>query len=124
MSDEVVFYHNPQSRAQIAHWMLEEAGAPYKTVLIDFAKGENRTPQFLAINPMGKLPTIVHRGVVVTETAAIIAYLADSFPAAGLAPPVGDPLRGARLLPLAVLRCRLHGARLAGQDDEPPTRGT
>ena len=52
-------------------------------------------PSFLAINPMGKLPTIVHRGVVVTETAAIIAYLADAFPTAGLAPPVGDPLRGA-----------------------------
>lgn len=88
MSDEIVFYHNPQSRAQMAHWMLEEAGAPYKTVLIDFAKGENRTPEFLAINPMGKLPTIVHRGVVVTETAAIIAYVADAFPASGLAPPV------------------------------------
>lgn len=95
MTEEIVFYHNPQSRAQMAHWMLEEAGAPYKTVLIDFAKGENRTPSFLAINPMGKLPTIVHRGVVVTETAAIIAYLADAFPTAGLAPPVGDPLRGA-----------------------------
>lgn len=95
MTEEIVFYHNPQSRAQMAHWMLEEAGAPYKTVLIDFAKGENRTPSFLAINPMGKLPTILHRGVVVTETAAIIAYLADAFPTAGLAPPVGDPLRGA-----------------------------
>ena len=85
MTEEIVFYHNPQSRSQMAHWMLEETGAPYKTVLIDFAKGENRTPQFLAINPMGKLPTIVHRGVVVTETAAIIAYIADAFPAAGLA---------------------------------------
>jgi glutathione S-transferase len=94
MSDEIVFYHNPQSRAQMAHWMLEEAGAPYRIVPIDFAKGENRTPAFLAINPMGKLPTIVHRGVVVTETAAIIAYIADAFPAAGLAPPPGDVLRG------------------------------
>lgn len=95
MSEEIVFYHNPQSRAQMAHLMLEEAGAPYRTVLIDFAKGEHKTPEFLAINPMGKLPTIVHRGVVVTETAAIIAYIADAFPAAGLAPPVGDPSRGA-----------------------------
>ena len=69
-------------------------GAPYRIVPIDFAKGENRTPAFLAINPMGKLPTIVHRGVVVTETAAIIAYIADAFPAAGLAPPPGDVLRG------------------------------
>lgn len=94
MTEEIVFYHNPQSRAQMAHWMLEEAGAPYRIVPIDFAKGENRTPSFLAINPMGKLPTIVHRGVVVTETAAILAYIADAFPAAGLAPPPGDPLRG------------------------------
>jgi len=95
MSDEIVFYHNPRSRAQMAHWMLEETGAPYRTVIVDFAAGENRKPEFLAINPMGKLPTIVHKGVVVTETGAIIAYLADAFPAAGLAPAVGDANRGA-----------------------------
>jgi len=95
MSDEIVFYHNPRSRAQMAHWMLEEVGAPYRTVIVDFAHGENRKPDFLAINPMGKLPTIVHKGVVVTETAAIIAYLADAFPDASLAPPIGDPNRGA-----------------------------
>lgn len=94
MTDEIVFYHNPRSRAQMAHWMLEEAGAPCKTVLIDYEKGENRTPSFLAINPMGKLPTIVHRDTVVTETAAIIASLADAFPAAGLAPSPSDPSRG------------------------------
>ena len=81
MTEEIVFYHNPQSRSQMAHWMLEEAGAPYKIVPIDFAKGEHSAPAFLAVNPMGKLPTIVHRGVVVTETAAIIAYIADAFPA-------------------------------------------
>lgn len=94
MSDEIVFYHNPRSRAQMVHWMLEELGVPYRIVPIDFEKGENRTPEFLAINPMGKLPTIVHRGVVVTEAAAIIAYLADAFPAAGLAPAIDDPARG------------------------------
>lgn len=58
MSDEIVFYFNPRSRAPMAHWMLEEVGAPYHTVLIDLEKKENRMPQFLAINPMGKLPTI------------------------------------------------------------------
>ena len=94
MNDEVVFYHNPRSRAQIVHWMLEEAGAPYRIVPIDFEAGDNRKPDFLAINPMGKLPTIVHRGVVVTEAAAICAYLADAFPEAGLAPADGDPQRG------------------------------
>lgn len=94
MPEEIIFYHNPRSRAQMVHWMLEEAGAPYRIVPIDFEKGEHKTPSFLALNPMGKLPTIVHRGTVVTETAAIIAYLADAFPAAGLAPPPTDPSRG------------------------------
>jgi len=94
MAEEIVFYHNPRSRAQMVHWMLEEAGAPYRIVLFDLEKGEHKTPAFLALNPMGKLPTIVHRGVVVTETAAIIAYLADTFPAAELAPPPGDAARG------------------------------
>jgi glutathione S-transferase len=95
MSDEIVFYHNPRSRSQMVRWMLEEAGAPHRIVLIDFEKNEHKAPSFLAINPMGKLPTIVHRGTVVTETAAIIAYVADTFPQAGLAPAVGDAARGA-----------------------------
>jgi glutathione S-transferase len=95
MSEEIVFYFNPRSRAQMAHWMLEEVGAPYRIVPIDFDSKQHKTPQFLAINPMGKLPTITWRGVTVTETAAIIAFLADAFPAAGLAPAPDDPQRGA-----------------------------
>ena len=94
MSDTILFYHNPQSRASMAHWMLEEVGADYEVRHIDFNAGENRTPEFLAVNPMGKIPTIVDRGTVVTETAAIIAYLADRFPQAGLAPATGSPERG------------------------------
>lgn len=93
-SDDLIFYHNPRSRAQMVHFMLEELGVPYRTVLVDFESGENRKPAFLAINPMGKLPTIVHRGVTVTEAGAIIAYLADVFPQAGLAPATDDPARG------------------------------
>ena len=85
MSDELVFYTNPMSRGRIARWMLEEVGAPYETVVLDW--GQNKAPDFLAINPMGKVPTIVHDGKVVTEGAAICAYLADAFPDAGLAPP-------------------------------------
>ena len=95
MTANVTLYFNPLSRARTAHWMLEEVGAPYDLKLLDFAKKEHKTPEFLAINPMGKLPTIVHRGTVVTESAAICAYLADAFPAAGLAPKVDDPARGA-----------------------------
>jgi glutathione S-transferase len=94
MSDEPILYYNPQSRARIAHWMLEEVGAPYRLELVRFDKREHKADGFLAINPMGKLPTLVHRGVVITEAPAICAYLADAFPAAGLAPATGDPARG------------------------------
>jgi glutathione S-transferase len=94
MSDELVLYYNPQSRARMAHWMLEEVGAPYRIELVRFDKREHKTDRYLALNPMGKLPTLVHRGTVVTEASAIFAYLADSFPQAGLAPPVDSPQRG------------------------------
>lgn len=97
MSGEIVFYHNPRSRAQMVHWMLHEVGAPFRLVHIDLEKGEHKTPEFLAINPMGKLPTLVHDGTVITETAAIITYLADAFPQAGLAPALGDKRRGTYL---------------------------
>ncbi len=97
MTDEVLFYHWPQSRGRIVHWMLEETGAAYRIELINLEKGGQKSPAFLAVNPMGKLPAIVHRGTPITETAAIVTYLADEFPAAGLAPPIGSPLRGAFL---------------------------
>lgn len=97
MSDEIVFFHNPMSRGRIVHWMLEETGVPYRIELLRFDKGEHKTPAFLALNPMGKLPTIIHRGVVITEAAAICTYLADAFPAADLAPPLGDLARGTYL---------------------------
>ncbi len=95
MSDELVLYHNPMSRGRITHWMMHELGVPFRTVVLSFEKGEHKAPDYLAINPMGKVPAITHRGVVVTECAAICAYLADAFPEAGLAPPPGSPLRGA-----------------------------
>ena len=82
MTEQVVFYTNPMSRGRIVHWLLDEIGVPYETRIISFEKGEHKAPAFLAINPMGKLPAIVHRGAVVTETAAICMYLADEFPAA------------------------------------------
>lgn len=94
MENVITFYHNPMSRARIVHWMLEEVGAPYETVVLDLQKGEHKQEKFLAVNPMGKLPTIKHNGVVVTEAAAICAYLADAFPKANLAPKVDDPARG------------------------------
>ncbi len=92
MADELVFYTNPMSRGRIVRWMLEEVGAPYRTEILDYGT-TLKAPAYLAINPMGKVPAITHNGVVVTEGAAICAYLADAFPQAGLAPPHGDPAR-------------------------------
>ena len=86
MTDKLVFYTNPMSRGSIARWMLEETGVPYETQLLDYGD-EMKTPDYLALNPMGKVPTIVHGDTVVSECAAICAYLADAFPDAGLAPP-------------------------------------
>lgn len=91
---DIIFFHNPRSRAVMVHWMLEEVGADYDIRLIDFEKGDNRSPEFLAINPMGKVPAILVGGTVITETPAILAWLADAYPAAGLAPAVGTPERG------------------------------
>ncbi len=85
MTQELIFYTNPMSRGQIARWMLEEVGAPYETVVLDYA-ASMKAPDYLAINPMGKVPAIVHGDQTVTECAAICAYLADAFPAAALAP--------------------------------------
>ncbi len=86
MSDELVFYTNPMSRGRIVRWMLEEVGAPYRTEILDYDT-TMKAPAYLAINPMGKVPAIRHGETVVTECAAICAYLADAFPEAGLAPP-------------------------------------
>jgi glutathione S-transferase len=93
MADELVFYTHPQSRGRIVRWMLEEIGQPYRTELLDYGT-TMKAPSYLAVNPMGKVPAIRHGDTVVTEAAAICAYLADAFPEARLAPPPGDQLRG------------------------------
>jgi glutathione S-transferase len=91
---ELTLYHAVPSRSAVARWMLEEVGEPYDIHLLDLAKGESRAPAHLAINPMGKVPALKHRDVVITENAAICTYLADAFPNAGLSIPIGDPRRG------------------------------
>jgi glutathione S-transferase len=93
MSEALTFYTNPMSRGRIIRWMLEEVGCDYETVLLDYGT-TMKAPEYLAINPMGKVPAIRHGETVVTEAAAICAYLADAFPDAGLAPPPGNPRRG------------------------------
>ena len=92
MADELVFYTNPMSRGRIVRWMLEEVGRPYRTELLDYGT-TMKAPEYLRINPMGKVPALRHGDAVVTKSAAICAYLADAFPDAGLAPPLGDQLR-------------------------------
>jgi glutathione S-transferase len=92
MADELVLYTNPRSRGRIVRWMLEEVGQPYRTEVLDYGT-TMKAPAYLVVNPMGKVPALRHGDAVVTEAAAICAYLADAFPQAKLAPPPGDRLR-------------------------------
>ena len=94
---KLTLYHAAPSRSSITRWMLEEIGEPYDIHLLSLTKGENRAPDYLAVNPMGKVPALKHGDVVITEAAAICAYLADEFPRAKLNVPVGDPRRGSYL---------------------------
>jgi glutathione S-transferase len=93
MTETLTFYTNPMSRGRIIRWMLEEVGAPYETVVLDYGT-TMKAPEYLAINPMGKVPAIKHGNTIVTEGAAICAYLADMYPDRGLAPVPGDQKRG------------------------------
>ena len=94
MSASLTLYHAAPSRSSTALWMLEEIGEPYELRVLDLKAGEQRAPAYLAVNPMGKVPALVHDGVLITEVGAICLYLADAFPRAGLAPAIGDRLRG------------------------------
>lgn len=90
----VIFYHSPQSRSAGTLTLLEELGADYELRTLDMKKNEQRGSDFLAVNPMGKVPAIVHNGALVTEQGAVYAYLADLYADAGITPAIGDPLRG------------------------------
>lgn len=93
MTKPLIFYTNPMSRGRTVRWMLEELGVPYETRILQFGP-EMKAAGYTAVNPMGKVPAIQHGDLIVTEVAAIVAYLADAFPAAGLAPATDDPARG------------------------------
>jgi len=92
----MTFYTHPWSRGRIVRWMLEEVGADYEVVIKEFGKSM-KAPDYLALNPMGKVPALVDRGVVITEVGAICTYLADRFPEKKLAPPIDNPERGSYL---------------------------
>ena len=92
--DKLIFYYSPHTRASCVLMLLEELDTLYELRVLNFQLGEQRKPEYLAINPMGKVPAIVHKGALVTELGAVFIYLADAFPDRKLAPPIGDPLRG------------------------------
>jgi glutathione S-transferase len=94
---DITLYHASPSRSSIVLWMLEELGQPYDIKLLKLSEGDNLKPDYLAVNPMGKVPALAHRGTIITETAAICTYLADEFPQAKLNVPVGSPARGVYL---------------------------
>lgn len=93
-NETITLFHAPQSRSSGTLMLLEELGAPFELHLLNMKAGEQRQSAYLAVNPLGKVPAIKHRGELVTEQVAIFIYLADLFPKAGLAPAIGDPLRG------------------------------
>ena len=94
---DLVLYHASPSRSSIVLWMLEEVGEPYDLKLLKLSEGEGQKPGYLALNPMGKVPTLVHKGTPITEVAAICTYLADEFPGKKLNVPTGSPKRGVYL---------------------------
>ena len=94
MHRHVKLFHSPQSRSAGALILLEELGADYELHVLNLKKGEQRRAEYMAVNPMGKVPAIVHDGALVTEQGAVYAYLADLYPEAGITPAIGDPLRG------------------------------
>jgi len=91
---EITFYHSPNTRSAGTRILLEELGVPYELKVINMKAGEQRQAEYLAVNPMGKVPAIRHGDALITEQVAIYLYLADLAPEAGLAPAIGDPLRG------------------------------
>jgi glutathione S-transferase len=91
---DLTLYHAAPSRSSVVLWMLEEIGEPYDIHLLSLKQGTNREPEYLAVNPMGKVPALRHGDIIITEVAAICTYLADAFPQAGLNIPLDDPRRG------------------------------
>jgi glutathione S-transferase len=119
-------YYNPRSRAAISRWMLDECGANYEIVPIDFEKREHKTPEFLKINPAGKLPALVDGDSKIFEGVAICLYLGDKFPEANLAPKIGAPERGRYLSLMVYSTSQLEPAMgdvLLGGQTTAPQRG-
>jgi len=116
----VIFYHSPNSRSAGTRCLLEELEADYELRLLDLGKQQQRAPDYLSVNPMGKVPAIVHEGALITEQPAVYMYLADLFPAKGLAPAIGDPLRGPYLRWLVFYGSSFEPAMVDKSMQRPP----
>lgn len=116
----LVFYHAPHSRALAVSILLEELGVPFERRVLNLNKNQQRQPAYLAVNPMGKVPAIVHNGALVSEQVAIFIYLADAFPQKKLAPPIGDALRGPYLRWLTFYAACLEPAVADKAAQHPP----
>jgi glutathione S-transferase len=124
--DAMKLYYNPRSRAAIAKWMLDECDANYEIVDIDLEKGEQKTPEFIEINPAGKLPALVDGDSKIFEAAAICLYLGDKFPEANLAPKIDTPERGRYLSLMVYSTSQLEpamGDMLMGTETPTAQRG-
>jgi glutathione S-transferase len=123
---DLTLYHAAPSRSSVVLWMLEELGQPYDIKLIVLSEGDNLKPDYLAVNPMGKVPALKHGDTIITEVAAICTYLADEFPQAELNIPVGTPRRGVYLKWLFFGPGCMEPAVVdrAAPRKEPPRRGT
>jgi len=119
---DIILYHIAPSRSSMVLWLLEELGQPYEVRLLDMKAGENRQPAFLAINPMGKVPTIIHKGVTISEAPAICLHLADCYPEAGLSVPPDDPRRGPMLQWLFFGTGCVEPAAIDKAMERPPVR--
>jgi glutathione S-transferase len=118
-------YHATPSRSSVTLWMLEELGEPFEIELLSLKNGDQRRPEYLAVNPMGKVPTLDDAGTIVSEVSAICCYLADAYPKAGLAPAVHDKLRGPYLKWLFYVPSCVEPAVLdKAMNRPPPPRST
>ena len=122
---KLILFHAPNTRSTGARILLEELGAEYDLQVLDFNDGAQRKPEYLAVNPMGKVPAIKHADAVITEQGAVFIYLADQFPAAGLAPAIGDALRGPYLRWMVFYGSSFEPALIdRSQKREPAPRAT
>lgn len=123
--DSLILYHGPRTRSAVVMTLLEELDVSYQLRVLNFQLGEQRKPEYLEVNPLGKVPAVMHNGALVTELGAIFIYLADAFLQKGLAPPIGDALRGPYLRWLVFYGSAFEPAimdRSMGRDPAPASR--